>query len=52
MQTIHGLRGPGILARAEQCYEVDQIANDIGMSRQNIDHYTRFRDQMKVGADG
>jgi len=22
------------------------------MSRQNADHYMRFRDQMKVGADG
>jgi hypothetical protein len=50
--TIHGLRGTGILARAEQRYEVDQIANDIGMSRQNVEHYMRFRDQMKVGADG
>jgi hypothetical protein len=40
------------LARAEQGYDVDQIANDIGMSRQNVDHYMRFRDQMKVGADG
>jgi hypothetical protein len=50
--TIHGLRGTGILARAEQGYEVDQIANDIGRSRQNVDHYMRFRDQMKVGADG
>ena len=50
--TIHGLRGTGILARAEQGYEVDQIANDIGMSRQNVDHYMRFRDRMKVGADG
>jgi hypothetical protein len=35
-----------------QGYEVDQIANDIGMSRQNVEHYMRFRDQMKVGADG
>jgi integrase len=50
--TIHGLRGTGILARAEQGYEVDQIANDIGMSRQNVEHYMRFRDQMKVGIDG
>jgi hypothetical protein len=50
--TIHGLLGTGILARAEQGYEVDQIANDIGRSRQNVDHYMRFRDQMKVGADG
>ena len=47
-----GLRGTGILARAEEGYEVDQIANDIGMSRQNVEHYMRFRDQMKVGADG
>jgi len=44
--------GTGILAHAEQGYEVDQIANDIGMSRQNVEHYMRFRDQMKVGADG
>ncbi|WP_316158501.1 MULTISPECIES: hypothetical protein [unclassified Bradyrhizobium] len=50
--TIHGLRGTGILARAEQGYEVDQIANDIGMSRQNVEHYMRFKDQMKIGADG
>jgi len=50
--TIHGLRGTGILARAEQGYEVDQIANDIGMSRQNVQHYMRFKDQMKVGAEG
>ena len=26
--------------------------NDIGMSRQNVEHYMRFRDQMKDGADG
>jgi hypothetical protein len=39
-------------ARAEQGYEVDQIANDIGMSRQNVEHYMRFKDQMKVAADG
>jgi hypothetical protein len=50
--TIHGLRGTGILARAEQGYEVDQIANDIGMSRQNVEHYMRFKDQMQVAAQG
>jgi hypothetical protein len=50
--TIHGLRGIGILARSEQGYEDDQIANDIGMSRQNVAHYMRFRDQMKVAAGG
>ena len=50
--TIHGPRGTGILARAEQGYEVDQIANDIGMSRQNVEHYMRFKDQMQVAAQG
>lgn len=50
--TIHGLRGTGILARAEQGYEVDQIANDIGMPRQNVEHDMRFRDQMQAGIDG
>ncbi|WP_454629713.1 hypothetical protein [Bradyrhizobium cenepequi] len=50
--TIHGLRGTGILARAEVGYTVDQIANDIGMTRQNVEHYMRFKDQMKVAADG
>jgi hypothetical protein len=50
--TIHGLRGTGILARTEQGYGVDQIANDIGMTRQNVEHYMRFRDQMKVASDG
>jgi integrase len=49
--TIHGLRGTGILLRSELGYTVDQIGNDIGMSRQNVDHYMRFRDQMKVGFD-
>jgi hypothetical protein len=38
-------------ARAERGYEVDQIANDIGMSRQNIEHCMRFKDRMNVGAD-
>ena len=50
--TPHGLRGTGILARAEKGYSTDQIANDIGMTRQNVDVYMRFRDQMKVAADG
>jgi hypothetical protein len=50
--TIHGLRGTGILARAELGYGVDQMANDIGMTRQNVEHYMRFKDQMKVAAEG
>jgi hypothetical protein len=41
-----------LVAHAPEGYEVDQIANDIGMSRQNVEHYIWFRDQMKVGADG
>ena len=51
-RTGQELRGTGILAHAEQGYEVDQIANDIDMSRQNVEHYMRFKDQMKVAADG
>jgi hypothetical protein len=38
--------------RAEQGYEVDQIANDIGMFRQNVEHYMRFKGQMQVAAQG
>ena len=34
IRPFTGLRGTGILARAEQGYDVDQIANDIGVSRQ------------------
>jgi biotin operon repressor len=32
----------------------DQIANDdIGMSRQNVEHHMlRFKDQMKIATDG
>jgi hypothetical protein len=50
--TIHGLRGTGVLTRWAEGYDVDQIANDIGMSRQMVDHYMRFKDQMGVAADG
>ena len=27
-------------------------SNDIGMSRQMVDHYMRFKDQMGLAADG
>jgi integrase len=50
--TLHGLRGTGILKRWSQGHGVDQIANDIGMSRQNVEHYMRFKDQMEVAAAG
>ena len=49
--TIHGLRGTGVLVRWAEGYDVDQISNDIGMSRQTVDHYMRFRDQMTIAAD-
>jgi hypothetical protein len=50
--TIHGLRGTGVLLRWSEGYGVDQISNDIGMSRQMVEHYMRFKDQMGVAADG
>ena len=50
--TIHGLRGTGILVRRLAGHDVDQIANDIGMSRQMVDRYMRFRDQVEVAAAG
>ena len=50
--TIHGLRGTGILTRYAQGYDVDQIANDVGMSRQMVEHHMRFKDQMQVAAAG
>ena len=31
---------------------MDQISNDIGMSRQMVEHYMRFKDQMEVAAAG
>jgi hypothetical protein len=33
-------------------YDTDQISNDIGMSRQMVAHYMRFKDQMGIVADG
>lgn len=50
--TIHGLRGTGVLLRWSEGFDGDQISNDIGMSRQMIDHYMRFKDQMDIAADG
>lgn len=50
--TIHGLRGSGILLRLASGYDVDQISNDVGMSRPMVSHYMRFRDQMEVAAAG
>jgi hypothetical protein len=50
--TIHGLRGTGVLLRWSEGYGVDQISNDIGMSRQMVEHYMRFKDQMGVATDG
>jgi integrase len=50
--TIHGLRGTGILERRKLDHDVEQIANDIGMSRKMVEHYMRFKDQMEVAAAG
>ena len=50
--TIHGLRGTGILARFAEGFDAGQIANDIGATRQTVDHYMRFKDQMDVAAVG
>lgn len=50
--TIHGLRGTGVLQRWSEGFDGDQIANDIGMSRQMVEHYMRFRDQMGLAVDG
>jgi hypothetical protein len=36
--------GTGVLTRWAELYDVDQISNDIGMSRQMVDHYMRFKD--------
>jgi hypothetical protein len=50
--NIHGLRGTGILERRKLGHDIPQIVNDIGMSRQMVEHYMRFRDQMEVGSQG
>jgi hypothetical protein len=46
------LRGTGILKRRAQGNDVDQISNDVGMSRQMVERYMRFKDQMEVAAAG
>jgi hypothetical protein len=50
--TIHGLRGAGILLRFAHGYDADQIADDIGASRQTVTDYMRFKDQMEIAAAG
>jgi integrase len=50
--TIHGLRGTVVLVRWSEGYDVDQISNDVGMSRQTVQHYMRFKDQMDIAAAG
>ena len=49
---MHGLRGTGILVRRLAGHDIDQIGNDIGMSRQMVERYMRFRDQVEVAAAG
>lgn len=50
--TIHGLSGTGILLRRAAGHDIDQIANDIGMSRQMVERYMRFGDQMEIAMAG
>lgn len=50
--TIHGLRGAALLVRRLAGRDIDQIGNDIGMSRQMVEPYMRFRDQVEVAAAG
>ncbi len=49
---IHGQRGTGVLTGWADGYDTDQISNDIGMSRQMVGHYMRFKDQTGIAADG
>jgi integrase len=48
--TIHGLRGTGLLARRNSGFEIDDIADQVGMSRQMVERYMRFKDQLETGA--
>jgi hypothetical protein len=43
--TIHGPRGTGVLGRWTKGFNVNQIANDVGMSRQTDEYYMRFKDR-------
>jgi hypothetical protein len=38
--------------RCADGHDIDQISNDIGMSRPMVERYMRFRDQMEVAAAG
>jgi hypothetical protein len=40
------------LARFAEGFDAGQIANGIGATRQTVDHYMRFKDQMDVAAAG
>jgi hypothetical protein len=33
-------------------FDANQIVNDVGMSRQTVEYYMRFKDQMGIAADG
>ena len=47
-QRFTGCVGP----RHADGYDVDQIANDIGMSNQMVERYMRFKDQMEIAERG
>jgi predicted transcriptional regulator len=40
------------IARRGKGFDVNQIANDVGMSRQTVGYYMRFKDQMGIAAEG
>jgi hypothetical protein len=46
------LGGAGILLRRSKGHDIDQVANDVGMSRQMVVRYMRFRDQVDVTTEG
>jgi len=50
--TIHGLRGAGVLLPWANGFDVDQISNDVGMSKQMVERYIRFPDQLDVAEAG
>jgi hypothetical protein len=50
--TIHGPHGTGVLTRWADGYDTGQISNDIGMSRQMVDHYMMASRPTVGGASG
>jgi hypothetical protein len=47
---IHGLRGKGVRVRWSDGFEVNQIANEVGMSRQTVECDMCCKDQIGIAA--